>query len=87
MFADLKRHGFDLESSYLRSFLCLARLTLLVCLLYFWLIALDRRVPLNHWIDLVDRYDLSIFRWGWDFLERCFSLADPLPSSTLQTFV
>ena len=82
MFADLKRHGFDLESSHLRSFRRLTRLTLLVCILYLWLIALGRRVQLNHWIDRVDRhdrYDLSIFRWGWDFLERCLALADPLP--------
>lgn len=82
MFADLKRHGFDLEGSHLRSFRRLSRLTLLVCLLYLWLIALGRRVQLNHWIDLVDRHDrhdLSIFRWGWDFLERCLALADPIP--------
>ena len=81
LFADFKRHGFDLEGSHLRSFRRLARLTLLVCLLYLWLIALGRRVQLNLWIDLVDRHDrhdLSIFRWGWDFLERCLALADPL---------
>jgi hypothetical protein len=82
MFADLKGHGFDLETSHLRSFRRLARLTLLVCLLYLWLLALGRHVELNHLIDLVDRHDrhdLSIFRWGWDFVERCLSLADPLP--------
>lgn len=34
VFADLKGHGFDLESSHLRSFLCLGRLTLIVYLLF-----------------------------------------------------
>ena len=82
MFADLKGHGFDLERSHLRSFLRLGRLTLIVCLLYLWLLAVGRHVELRHLIDLVDRHDrhdLSIFRWGWDFVERCLALADPLP--------
>lgn len=82
MFADLKRHGFDLENSHLRSFQRLERLTLLVCLLYLWLLAVARQVEITHQTDLVDRHDrrdLSLFRLGWDFVERCLSLADPLP--------
>ena len=82
MFADLKGHGFDLERSHLRSFLRLGRLTLVVCLLYLWLLAVGRQVEIAHLIDLVDRHDrhnLSIFRWGWDFVERCLALSDPLP--------
>jgi hypothetical protein len=82
MFADLKGHGFDLESSHLRSFQRLGRLTLIVCLLYLWLIAVGRHLEIAHQLDLVDRHDrhdLSIFRWGWDFVERCLSLSDPLP--------
>ena len=82
MFADFKKHGFDLESSHLRSFLRLGRLTLIVCLLYLWLLAVGRQVEIHQLIDLVDRhdrYDLSIFRWGWDFVERCLALSDPLP--------
>jgi hypothetical protein len=82
LFAELKGHGFDLESSHLRSFLRLGRLTLVVCLLYLWLVAVSRQVELRHLIDLVDRHDrhdLSSFRWGWDFVERCLALADPIP--------
>jgi hypothetical protein len=82
MFADLKSHGFDLESSHLRSFLRLGRLTLIVCLLYLWLLALGRHVEIARLVDLVDRHDrhdLSVFRWGWDFVERCLALSDPLP--------
>lgn len=82
MFADFKRHGFDLEGSHLRSEQRLDRLTLLVCLLYLWLIAVARRVELAHLAHLVDRHDrrdLSLFRLGWDFVERCLALADPIP--------
>lgn len=82
MFADFKKHGFDLESSHLRSAQRLGRLTLLVSLLYLWLLALGRHLELSHQVDLVDRHDrrdLSLFRLGWDFLERCLALADPIP--------
>jgi len=82
MFADLKKHGFDLQSSHLRSFQRLSRLTLLVCLLYLWLLAVARQVELAGLTDSVDRHDrrdLSFFRLGWDFVERCLSLSDPLP--------
>ena len=42
MFGDFKKHGFDLESTMLRHFLRLSRLTLAVALLYVWLV---RRWP------------------------------------------
>jgi len=51
MFADLKGHGFDLKSSYLRSFLYLGRLTLIVCLLYLWLLAVGHHVEISHLVD------------------------------------
>lgn len=82
LFADLKKHGFDLESSHLRSFQRLGRLTLMVCLLYLWLLAVGRQVEITGQTDLVDRHDrrdLSLFRLGWDFIERCLSLSDPIP--------
>jgi hypothetical protein len=82
MFADLKKHGFDLQSSHLRSFQRLGRLTLMVCLLYLWLITVARLVVRNGLTDLVDRHDrrdLSLFRLGWDFVERCLALFDPIP--------
>jgi hypothetical protein len=82
LFADLKRHGFDLESSHLRSAQRLGRLTLLVSLLYLWLLALGCQVQLTGLTDLIDRHDrrdLSLFRLGWDFVERCLCLSDPIP--------
>lgn len=82
MFGDMKKHGFDLEASHLRHFLRLSRLTLAVCLLYLWLLALAEHVITHHLtdeIDRTDRRDLSLFRLGWDFLERRLALSDPIP--------
>jgi len=82
MFGDFKKHGFDLEMTHLRHFLRLSRLTLLVCLLFVWLVALGEYVLAHHLagqVDRTDRRDLSIFRLGWDFLEDCLRLLDPIP--------
>lgn len=81
MFGDLKGHGFDLETSHLRHAQRLDRLTLAVCLLYLWLIAFGQHVDRLRLWTLIDRQraDLSLFRWGWDFLERCLALEDPIP--------
>ena len=83
MFGDLKKHGFDLEMTHLRHFLRLSRLTLVVCLLFIWLVALGEYVLANHLagqVDRTDRHDLSIFRLGWDFVEDCLRLLDPIPA-------
>lgn len=89
MFGDMKKHGFDLEASHLRHFLRLSRLTLAVCLLYLWLVALAEHVltfGLMAEIDPSDRQDLSIFRLGWDFLERRLALCDPIPPVSVPNF-
>ena len=89
MFGDMKKHGFDLEASYLRHFLRLSRLTLAVCLLYLWLVGLGDYVlthGLQSVVDRSDRRDLSIFRLGWDFLERRLALDDPLPDIFVPNF-
>jgi hypothetical protein len=73
MFGDFKKHGFDLENTMLRHFLRLSRLTLAVALLYVWLISIGGRVVrdgLRHWVDRVDRRDLSIFQIGLRMIER-----------------
>lgn len=82
LFGDLKKHGFDLEMTHLRHFLRLSRLTLAVCLLYLWLVAMGDYVVtqgLTAQVDRTDRRDLSIFRLGWDFLEDCLRLFEPIP--------
>ena len=80
MFGDFKRHGFDLEATHLRHFLRLSRLTLAVCLLYVWLVAFGSRVikrGQRHLVDRTDRRDFSLFRIGFNMLERCLSNALP----------
>lgn len=89
MFGDLKKHGFDLQASHLRHFLRLSRLTLAVCLLYLWLVALAEHVithRLTHEIDRSDRRDLSLFRLGWDFLERRLALSNPISRVSTPNF-
>lgn len=90
LFGDLKRHGCDLEASHLRHFLRLSRLTLALAWLYVWLVGLSQHLRKNGLVDRIDRterYDLSCFRQGWDYLERCLALDDPIPFVTLPTFV
>jgi hypothetical protein len=80
MFGDLKRHGFDLESTMLHHSDRLSRLTLAVVLLYLWSVSTGARTihegrrPL---VDRKDRRDLSIFQIGLRFLER--QLVNALP--------
>lgn len=73
MFGDLKKHGFDLESTMLRHFLRLSRLTLVVALLYVWLVSVGTQTihaGLRHLVDRKERRDLCIFQIGLRFLER-----------------
>lgn len=82
MFGDFKRHGFDLESSHLRHFLRLSRLTLIVAFLYLWLVAFGSQVikrGQRRLVDRADRRDLSIFRIGLSMAERLMANAAPLP--------
>jgi len=82
MFGDLKKHGFDLESTMLHTFLRLSRLTLAVACLYVWLISVGGRTIRRGWrsqVDRSDRRDLSIFQIGFRFIQR--SLTNALPFS------
>jgi hypothetical protein len=82
MFGDMKGHGFDLEVTRFHHIQRLSRITLIVCLVYLWLIAIGEHVRIHHLahdIDRSDRRDLSIFRTGWDFLERRLLFNDPIP--------
>jgi hypothetical protein len=78
MFGDFKKHGFDLESTMLRHFLRLSRLTLAVVLLYVWLMSIGGRTirdGLRHLVDRKDRRDLSVFQIGLRFIERSLTNA------------
>lgn len=73
MFGDLKKHGFDLESTMLRTADHLSRLTLVVAYLFDWLISAGAKiihVGLRHFVDRKDRRDLSLFQIGWRFIDR-----------------
>jgi hypothetical protein len=82
MFGDMKGHGFDLESTMLRHFNRLSRLTLAVAFLYVWLLSNGGkfvRAGLRHLVDRKDRRDLSLFQIGLRLLDR--KLLNSLPVS------
>jgi len=73
MFGDLKKHGFDLESTMLRTADHLSRLTLVVAFLYDWLSSAGAkiiRLGLRHLVNRKERRDLCLFQIGWRFVER-----------------
>ena len=81
MFGDFKQHGFDLACSRLAHFQALSRLTLVVALLYYWLVIFGSQAIKDgkrYLVDRVDRRDLSIFRIGFDLLERCLLNSEPV---------
>src|SRR5215211_3961974 len=76
MFADFKGHGFDLESTRLRRFGRLSRLTLAVAMLYVWLVVYGAEVVKRgqrRLVDRSDRRDHSLFRLGYNMLDRCLA--------------
>ena len=89
LFGDLKGHGFDLEATHLQDFDRLSRLSLAAMMVYVWLIALGSRVikrGLRYLVDRRDRRDKSLFRIGWDWIERCFALNDQIPLTFTPVF-
>lgn len=84
MFGDMKKHGFDLGSSMLHTFVRLSRLTLAVAILYVWSITIGVRTihqGQRHLVDRLDRRDLSIFQIGLRFIERKLTNALFVPVS------
>jgi len=82
LFGDLKGHGLDLETTHLRHFLRLSRLTLAVCLVYVWLMHLGQQTihaGQRHLVDRHDRRDLSVFRIGRDIADKRFVLYQLIP--------
>lgn len=79
MFGDFKGHGFDLEHTRLRHFQRLGRLTLLVCLLYVWLIRTGLMLVISRRSNLVDRNDrrdLCLFQLGVRYIRRLLNNND-----------
>jgi len=83
-FGDLKSNGFDLESTHLRHFSRLSRLTLAVVLLYVWLLAFGSQVIKaghRYLVDRSDRRDHSLFRIGRNMAERLITNGEKLKIS------
>ena len=81
MFGDMKGNGFDLESTHLRHFLRLSRLTLAVAMLYIWLVSAGSKGIKDgqrHLVDRAKRRDLSIFQIGLRLVERRLTNALPV---------
>jgi hypothetical protein len=82
LFGDLKGHGFDLEATHLQDLGRLTGLALAAMIVYVWLIALGSHVikrGLRYLVDRRDRRDKSLFRIGWDWIERCLALDNRIP--------
>ncbi|MEA3407435.1 MAG: IS4 family transposase [Chloroflexota bacterium] len=89
MFGDMKGHGFDLESTHLRHFPRLSRLTLAVVLLYVWLICVGRKTIKDgdrHLVDRSDRRDLSLFQIGLRIVERALTNGLSIPFRLLPVY-
>ena len=82
MYGDMKGHGFDLEATHLADADRISRLVLAVCITFVWFITLGSWVVkrgLRHLLDHKSRRDKSYFRLGWDWIERCLCLDQPVP--------
>lgn len=81
MYGDMKGHGFDLESTHLKDPDRLSRLVLAVCWLYVAFLARGSWVVKNGYrarLAVKSRRDKSYFRLGWDWLNECLRLGQPL---------
>jgi len=89
MFGDFKSNGFDLETTRLRHFQRLSRLTLIVALAYVWLVAFGSKgvkAGQRRLVDRNDRRDLSIFRIGLDLFNRFVVNVQPISIPTVPYF-
>jgi len=89
LFLDLKSHGFNLESSHLRSFRRLSRLTLAVALLYVWLVTEGSQALIqgrSALVDRTDRRDLSIFRICRELIDQALSWGEAFVVDFLPVF-
>lgn len=89
MHRDLKSHGFHLDKTHIRDWRVLSRLFLALALLYVWHVATGTEVIKRGQRYLVDRRHrrtLSVFRIGYDSLERHLILGRPVRIRLLPYF-
>ena len=85
-FSDQKSRGFHLHKSHLRDPQRLARLLIVSCLAYLWLVYLGVCALRDDWLQRLhrrDRCDLSLFRLGLRLLARCLQDDIPIPAGFL----
>ena len=85
-FSDQKSRGFHLHQSHLRDPQRLARLLIVSCLAYLWLVSLGVCALRDDWLKRLhrrDRCDLSLFRLGLRLLARCLQDDLPIPAGFL----
>lgn len=81
-FSDQKSRGFNLHKSHLRDPKRLARLLIVACLAYLWMVYLGNLARAPHWrkrIHRSDRCDLSLFQLGLALLEQFLNDNIPIP--------
>jgi hypothetical protein len=84
IFRDWQSQGFDLEASGVRDPKRFARLLLVLCLVYLWLVCIGRYVVKKGWRRRVDRgparaWRYSLFMIGQAWHDHLASLGRPLP--------
>jgi hypothetical protein len=85
-FSDQKSRGFHLHKSHLREPARLARLLIVACLAYLWVVYLGVCALRDDWLKRLhrqDRCDLSLFRLGLRLLARCLKDTIPIPHGFL----
>lgn len=85
-FSDQKSRGFHLHKSHLGDPKRLARLLIVSCLAYLWVVYLGVRAVQDGWLRQLhrqDRCDLSLFQLGLRLLARCLKEDLPIPDGFL----
>jgi hypothetical protein len=85
-FSDQKRRGFHIHKRHVREPKRLARLLIVSCLAYPWVVYLGMRALCDDWrqrLHRQDRCDLSLFRLGLRLLARCLKEDLPIPEGFL----
>jgi hypothetical protein len=85
-FSDQKSRGFHLHKSHVRDPKRLARLLIVSCLAYLWVVYLGVQALRDTWLHRLHRLhrcDLSLFQLGLRLLARCLKEDMPIPDGFL----
>ncbi len=85
-FSDQKSRGFHIHKSHISDPKRLARLLIVSCLAYLWVVYLGVRALADTWLKQLhrqDRCDLSLFQLGLRLLARCLKEDLPIPEGFL----